>query len=123
MIKQVELAGASIDLYADKTIDIREQPPGPPKRIDGISIGIVSMSQSAPHGGEVHYDGDELLYIISGRVVVHGDSAPDQPLMLGPGQSCLVPQGEWHRVEVLEPTQLMHITPGPNGDHRPLSST
>jgi hypothetical protein len=31
-----------------------------------------------------------------------------------------VPKGEWHRVHVLEKTQLIHITPGPNGDHRPL---
>ncbi len=27
---------------------------------------------------------------------------------------------EWHKVHVLEKTQLLHITPGPNGDHRPL---
>ena len=36
------------------------------------------------------------------------------------GEACIVPRGEWHLVKVLEPTQLVHITPGPNGDHRPL---
>jgi hypothetical protein len=39
---------------------------------------------------------------------------------LGPGQGCIVRKGEWHQVDILEKTQLLHLTPGPNGDHRPL---
>jgi hypothetical protein len=31
-----------------------------------------------------------------------------------------VRRGEWHRVTMLEPAQLLHITPGPSGDYRPL---
>jgi mannose-6-phosphate isomerase-like protein (cupin superfamily) len=87
-----------------------------------MTIGIVTMSHDAPHGGEVHPDGDEILYVISGRLRVTGDSAPNTPIEMGPGQACIVRKGEWHRVRVLEKTQLLHITPGPNGDHRPLKS-
>ena len=78
------------------------------------------MAHDAPHGGEVHPDGDEILYVISGKVRVVGDSEPDAPVELGPGDACIVPRGEWHRVKIVEPTQLIHITPGPNGDHRQL---
>lgn len=44
------------------------------------------------HCGEIQPDGDEILYVISGRLRVVGDP---------------------------EKTQLLHITPGPNGDHGP----
>lgn len=117
----VDAANHSFDIWQDKTISPRERTPGPPQRIDGMTVGIVTMEHNAPHGGEVHPDGDELLYVISGRLRVVGDSSPQEPLELGPGAACIVRKGEWHRVDVLEPTQLLHITPGPNGDHRPAT--
>lgn len=107
------------DIHRDLSITTRRAEPGPPKRIDGMSMGIVSMNQSAPHGGEVHPDGDEILYVISGQIKVVGDSDLDHPLELTSGDACIISAGEWHQVLVLEPTQLIHITPGPNGDHRP----
>ena len=85
-------------------------------------MGIVDLMHDAPHGGEVHPDGDEILVVLSGRVRIRGDSAPEDPLELGPGEACIVTRGEWHKVEVLEPTRLIHVTPGPRGDHRPLRS-
>jgi len=85
-----------------------------------MTVGIVTVAHDAPHGGEVHPDGDEILYVISGKLRIMGDSAPNAPLELGPGEGCIVRRGEWHRVSVLEPAELLHITPGPNGDHRPL---
>ena len=119
-LEPIALSGATIDLYRDGTSRVRGNQ-GPPQRIDGMTVGIVTMEHNAPHGGEVHPDGDELLYVISGRLSVVGDSSPQEPLELGPGAACIVRKGEWHRVDVLEPTQLLHITPGPNGDHRPES--
>jgi hypothetical protein len=41
---------------------------------------------------------------------------------IGPGEACIVHKGEWHRVTILEPVQLIHITPGPNGGYRPIIS-
>jgi transposase len=52
--------------------------------MDGMTVGIVTMEHDAPHGGEVHPDGDEVLYVISGGVSVTSDSNPGETLELGP---------------------------------------
>ena len=119
-LEPIDVQGRAIDIYKDWSISTRKTRPGPPERVDGMTIGIVTMTQNAPHGGEVHPDGDELLYVISGRLRISLDSL-DEDLILNPGQACIVPRGEWHQVDVLEPTQLVHVTPGPRGDHRPLA--
>jgi hypothetical protein len=33
-----------------------------------------------------------------------------------------VPRGIWHRLESVEPSYLVHVTPGPHGGHRPLEA-
>ncbi|MGH8260345.1 MAG: cupin domain-containing protein [Steroidobacteraceae bacterium] len=86
-----------------------------------LTVGIVEMSRDAPHGGELHPDGDEFVCVLSGSVSVTIDSAPE-PMTLRAGEGCLIPQGEWHRVHLLEPTRLLHITPGPHGAHRPVQA-
>ena len=116
----VTASGNAFDIHRDLTISTRAQKPGPPERCDGMSVGILTMEHDAPHAGEVQPDGDELLYVISGKLRVNCDSLPNQPLELNPGMVCIIKKGEWHKVDVLEKTQLLHITPGPNGDHRPL---
>ncbi|PYS32749.1 MAG: hypothetical protein DMG14_33650 [Acidobacteria bacterium] len=121
-ITPVDVSGCSFDIHRDLSVSIRPRKPGPPERIDGMTVGIVTLVPDAPprHRGEVHPDGDEILYVISGRVRVTGESEPAAAIELGPGQACIVQKGEWHRVSVLEPGQLIHITPGPNGDYRPI---
>ena len=104
----------------DLSVTTSKIKPGPPERIDGMTVGIVTLERDPPHGGEVHPDGDEILYVISGALKVTSDSNPGGALHLGPGDACIVEKGEWHKVQVLEKTQLLHISPGPNGDHRPL---
>jgi len=110
----------SFDISADLSVTAHERQSGPPQRFDGMTVGIVTMDSDAPHGGEMHPDGDEILYVISGKLRVITESSPAQPLLLNTGGACIVKKGEWHKVQVLETTQLMHITPGPNGDYRPL---
>lgn len=122
-IEAIDVANHCFDISADWQISSRQYQPGPPKRRAAMTLGIVSMENNAPHSGEMHPDGDELLFVISGRVRVTGDSDPEQALELGPGQGCIVRQGEWHQVDILEKTQLLHLTPGPNGDYRPLDDT
>jgi len=97
------------------------QPGGPPQRIDGYTVGAPKLTGDAPHDGEMHPDGDELLFLVSGRVQVTlelDDGVRD--LEVGPGEALVVPRGVWHKVHLLEPGQLVHITPGPGGEHRPL---
>ena len=117
----IDVSEVSLDIHRDLSVHPRKRKGGPPERIDGMTVGIVSMSENAPHGGEVHPDGDEILYVISGRMRVTSEADPEEELVLGPGQACIVPKGEWHNVIILEPVQMLHITPGPNGAHRPLA--
>lgn len=57
---------------------------------------------------------------MSGRVtVVLEDREPPRHIELEPGRACIVPKGVWHRVLLREPSQILHITPGPGGEHRP----
>ena len=96
-------------------------PAGPPVRIDGFTVGAPRMTQPAPHAGEMHPDGDELLFLVSGRIsVLLEEAGAERRVEVGPGQALVVPRGVWHRVVPEEPSQLVHITPGPGGQHRPL---
>jgi mannose-6-phosphate isomerase-like protein (cupin superfamily) len=93
---------------------------GPP-RIDGYTVGAPMLITEPPHVGEMHPDADELLYMVSGRVRVRLElDEGDRETQLGPGQAVVVPRGVWHRIFIEEPGQLIHITPGPGGQHRPL---
>jgi mannose-6-phosphate isomerase-like protein (cupin superfamily) len=109
---------------ADRTACLVEQQSGqPPQRIDGLTVGAPMLTGDAPHDGEVHSDGDELLYLASGAVTVRLE-LPDgnRNVELGAGDALVVPKGVWHRITLREPGQLIHITPGPNGAARPLHS-
>ena len=98
-----------------------ESAPGPPPRIDGWVIGAPLMTENAPHGGEMHPDGDEVLFLVSGHVeVVLEEGGRERRLDLVAGQGLVVPRGVWHRVVLREPSRLLPITPGPGGEHRPL---
>lgn len=116
----VDVSAFAIDLFRDLSMEQRELVPGPPGRIDGCTIGIVLMDRDPPHGGEAHPDGDGFLYVMSRRLSVTLESLPGEVLQLGPGDSCIVKRNQWHKVSVIEPATLLHITPCPNGDHRPV---
>jgi mannose-6-phosphate isomerase-like protein (cupin superfamily) len=108
---------------ADRRALLVEQTPGrPPRRIDGLTIGAPALTGDAPHDGEMHPDGDELLYLISGVVSVRLELPEGEHLVeLNAGDALVIPQGVWHKITLREPGQLLHVTPGPNGDARPLT--
>ncbi|HEY2814581.1 MAG TPA: cupin domain-containing protein [Acidimicrobiales bacterium] len=85
-------------------------------------MGAPELTSDAPHDGEMHPDGDELLFMVSGAVTVRLELAGGDCLVeLGAGDAVVVPKGVWHKVTLREPGRLVHITPGPNGDARPLA--
>jgi len=95
--------------------------PAPPFPVEGATFGVATMSENSPHAGEMHPDGDEILYLISGRVsVVFLDSSMDD-IDVMPGDGLVVPKGMWHRVDIIEPCQIVYLTPGPNNEYRPLA--
>ena len=107
---------------SDQRARLVEQQSGrPPQRIDGFTVGAPMLTEDAPHAGEVHPDGDELLYMVSGRITVRLELPEgDRSVDVAEGEALVVPKGTWHLVTLREPGRLVHITPGPNGDHRPL---
>jgi mannose-6-phosphate isomerase-like protein (cupin superfamily) len=123
----VRLERRVADLTRDWSVTIRSAPPGPPRRIDGYTFGALpDLHGPGPHGGEVHPDGDELLYVVSGTADLILDDGDEQSVgvetkvVLRAGDAYVVPRGVWHRLESVEPYYLVHLTPGPNGGSRPL---
>jgi mannose-6-phosphate isomerase-like protein (cupin superfamily) len=123
-----DLARFVATLYRDGTsavVDPAENWP-PVVRIDGFTVGIPYVTDNPPHRGELHPDGDELLYVISGRLAVildDGDQdhvGTQRETSVEAGEAFIVPKGTWHIVDVRQPTRMLHITPGPGSAHRPL---
>ncbi len=109
--------GLSRDLVASKV----PERPDPPIPIEGITFGVATMSENSPHNGEMHPDGDEILYLISGRVKVVFLDSPQEDIDVRPGDGLVVPKGMWHRVDIIEPSQIVYLTPGPNNEFRPVA--
>lgn len=125
-MEALPLTGAVVTLARDGGMEVVPSP-GSPVRIDGHTFGVLEVSQvPPPHRGESHPDGDELLYVVTGRVDVvvdDGDAARTGDEMhhfVGPGHAFVVPRGAWHRIHVIEPALMIHLTPGPGGGYRPL---
>jgi len=108
--------GLNRDLQASR---VTEQP-DPPIPVDGITFGVATMTENSPHGGEMHADGDEILYLISGLARVVFLDSDQADIEMRPGDGLVVPRGVWHRVDILEPCQIVYATPGPNNEFRPL---
>ena len=121
-VTKIDAARFSVAISRDLRMSLVEHQLGPPALCDGLMVAFADIARTPPHGGELHPDGDELIYIISGKVRVIGESTPDEHCDLGPGEVCIVSKGEWHLVQILEPTRLIGITPGPRSDHRPVGS-
>lgn len=97
--------------------------PGPPPRIDGVTVGSWVTDASAPHGGERHDDGDEVLVLVSGAVSIELE-LPDgvEWVDVAAGQAAIVPRGVWHKVHVRQRSHIVFLTPGPSFSHRPIGS-
>jgi len=121
-IKSVDVTQSTFKISRDFTITESEPDMhrGAPKQFDGLNVGIITLEHNPPHNGEVHLDGDEILYVISGELCLTSDSNLNESLNLYPGDSCIISKGEWHKVSVIKTTQLLYITPGLNNQHRPL---
>lgn len=106
-------SGLTASLYAN------EHDPGEP--VEGMTFGVAVMSENAPHGGERHPAGDEVLYLIDGRARLVFTDDPEPDIDLRSGDVVIVPKGLWHRVEILRPCHFAYLTPGHGNEIRPLS--
>jgi mannose-6-phosphate isomerase-like protein (cupin superfamily) len=118
-----ELADRTVGLEREtgRAVFVERSPSGHPNRIVGYTIESSALGGPPPHGGEMHPDADEFLYLVSGRIRVRLElSDEDTEVELGAGQAVIVPRGTWHQIYVEEPGRLLNITPGPGGQARPL---
>jgi mannose-6-phosphate isomerase-like protein (cupin superfamily) len=121
MVSTLDLSHSLLGLYRDGQTHVVAWESGPPPRVDGYTIGAPVLTRPAPHNGEMHPDGDEVLFLISGRLDVVVEEGDTQCVVeMTPGQTLVVPKAVWHRVLPRESSQLLHITPGPGGQWRPL---
>jgi mannose-6-phosphate isomerase-like protein (cupin superfamily) len=120
MSSRFELTGALVGLARDGRARLIPWESGPPPRIDGYVVGLAAMDRPPPHGGEMHPDADEVLFLLSGTVdVVIEDDGGEQLHELRARQGIVIPRGKWHRVIPREPSELLSVTPGPGGEWRP----
>lgn len=78
----------------------------------GRLMGSIRQSADWNHW-ERHPAGDEILVLLSGEMELALDTTVgEQRAKLKPGQTVIVPKGIWHRGIVMEPGDLMFITPG-----------
>ena len=122
---QFELSKSILGIYRDGHTGVVPWESGPPPRIDGYIVGLVAGDPSRPprHAGERHPDADEVLVLISGAidVLMEDESGGESVHPVRPGEVIVVPKGVWHRVVTREPGQLLHITPGPQGEWRRIA--
>ena len=115
--RKTSIVGFDGNLTASQYVN--EHDPGEP--IEGMTFGVALMSSNAPHGGERHLGGDEVLYLIEGKAKLVFTDDPEPDVSLNSGDVVIVPRGLWHRVEILEPCHFVYLTPGPKNEVRPLS--
>lgn len=68
---------------------------------------------------EMHPDGDEWIYQLSGAIVLILDTDEGEVKhKLRAGEFTIVPKGVWHTADVEEPGESLFITPGEGTQHR-----
>jgi mannose-6-phosphate isomerase-like protein (cupin superfamily) len=109
----IDLAKTPVQFTASGDIEPVVASGPAPEDVDGRLAGEARMTTSPPHAGELHPDGDELLYLVEGQVdLILDEAAGERRIPLSAGQAFVVPRGVWHRVVVTAPCRLLHFTPG-----------
>jgi uncharacterized cupin superfamily protein len=93
---------------------------------DGVDGRLVTVSpqESTWTYWERHPAGDEIVYLLSGRVdVVQDRDGVEVTIPLRAGEAMINPKGTWHRGVVHEPGSALFITPGFGTEHRPMDTS
>lgn len=82
--------------------------------VNGLLGGASFQAADSDHAGERHLDGDELLYLISGRMrlALMADDGAEDHVELASGDAVLVPRERWHRLIVDEPSHYLSFGGG-----------
>ena len=83
---------------------------------NGRLMGALDLSEGSSHW-EMHPDGDEFLYLLSGSLDVELQDEK-RCIRLSDMTGCVVPCGTWHRTVVHQPGKMIFITPARGTQHR-----
>ena len=66
---------------------------------------------------ERHPAGDEIVYLLAGRVrfLFEGERAIE---LRQPGEFAIVPKGTWHTAKTTVATKMLFVTPGAGTEHK-----
>jgi mannose-6-phosphate isomerase-like protein (cupin superfamily) len=68
------------------------------ERPAGMAVSIVEMNSDAPHDGEMHPDGDEVIYVLEGQFRVRLGVDDPSYIEVAAGQGVVIPSGVWHKI-------------------------
>jgi len=85
---------------------------------NGRLMGALDLSPGTSHW-EMHPDGDEFLYLLSGSMDVELEEGNEKRCIRLSGMTgCVVPRALWHRTVVHQAGRMIFITPGKGTRHR-----
>jgi mannose-6-phosphate isomerase-like protein (cupin superfamily) len=94
----------------------------PPATLERLGQGwLVSEFECAADWTmwEVHPQGDELAYLLSGQVTIVLETGTGlQSIELTAPQAFIIPKGVWHTAKVRVPSRLLFVTRGSGTQHR-----
>jgi mannose-6-phosphate isomerase-like protein (cupin superfamily) len=87
---------------------------------DGRLLMVTHQTGQWTHW-EMHPAGDEVLYLLSGKMdVILQNNNSQEIVSLSGGKAVIVPAGSWHTVKIYSPGDLLSITRGAGTQVRPL---
>ncbi len=110
----------TVNLTKDLSISLSKDS-SPFNQPDGYSFSVVSMNTDAPHNGEMHPDGDEIVFVTSGKISVSLEFDETKLIEVNTGEGIVIPKVIWHKIHVITPAQLVNIVPGPSFEFRPIN--
>jgi quercetin dioxygenase-like cupin family protein len=118
----VGFADNIVALLRDGTSFTQLKQRGSSARFDGFTVASYVLTETPPHDGERHADGDELLLVISGAcvAVLDTDDGGTEETPIRAGDAFLIPRNTWHRLVIDDPCHIVFVTPGPQMEHRGL---
>ncbi len=87
---------------------------------DGRLVCVLPFEQDWA-GWERHPAGGELVYCLSGRMILHQEMADGSVVTteLKAGDYAINPPGIWHTADIPEPARALFITSGAGTENRP----
>ncbi|WP_031466328.1 cupin domain-containing protein [Sciscionella sediminilitoris] len=113
--KSIDLFESVIQLHGDGLLAATDRRADPGMWTVGA---FHAADDKAVHADvwERHPGAYELLYVTKGAVRVHLREG-GEPVTVGAGNCYVVPKNTWHRLTVVEPTDLLTISPRAETQH------